>query len=248
MPDLSSEFRKNVPYFYLNEASGGSAFNTIESENSIGWEAYTSRKRMSFEMMNEGFRVMAADLGMGILYDTQGDLDAVRINIVSFLYGLLEVQDDGTFDEENLGEMIDLVDFLENSGNEYIVHVDAKDEKCAIYGVNMKTGEQKVMANQEKLNFSRSPVVLMVSFEETRFGIIIHRFEDNFGIGIGVEGELDDSPSPIGDLPNDINGEEDGQKVSMLSVVLSTDCNYTTFLDSKRTDRFERLARRIIRS
>ncbi len=247
MPDLSSEFRKNVPYFYLNEASGGMAFNTIESENSIGWEAYTSRKRMSFEMMNEGFRVTAADLGMGILYDTDGDLSAVRINVVSFLYGLLEVQDDGNFDEENFGDMIDLVTFLETSGNEYIVHVDAKGDKCSVYGIDSKTGGQKVMANEEKLNFSRSPVVLMVSFEETSFGIILHRFEDNFGVGIGVSGEMDDTPSPIGDLPNDIKGEDD-EKVSMLSVVLSTDCNYTTFLDSKRQDRFERLAKRIIRS
>lgn len=218
------KFLRSIPNFNLDFDGGNTIAHKIDKEEIIGWEAYTSRKMMSFELTKDGFRVCAQDLGLGILYDEKGDLSALRINVASFLKGLITIHDEEADDINDIGLAIDLLTDLETLDHTFIAHVGIKEKLCCLLGVDLKTGDQQVLSSNKNINFN-VPAVLMMEFEGISFGLVLHNFENNFGVGIGVN-------------------EEEAE--IMLSCVLAGDCNYMTFLDGKKPDRFERLAKRII--
>lgn len=236
------KFLRSIPNFDLDFDGGDTVTHKIDRDGVIGWEAYTSRKMMSFELMNEGFRVTAQDLGLGMIYDGQGELSALRVNVVHFLYGLIKVHDEDVDDTNNIGLAIDLLTDLETLDHTFIAHVDIKEKLCCLISADLKTGDQMVLSNNKNINFD-TPAVLLMEFEGINFGLILHYFEGNFGVGLGIS-DPDGDPNEIGSLPNDI--EEGEVEATILTCVLASDCNYMTFLDSKKPDRFERLAKRII--
>jgi hypothetical protein len=245
----SKEFLKQIPNFNIVPDSGGDLVNVVNGYNEIGWEAYTSKKEVSFSLVADGFKALFHQLGVGAKYDSEGELNIVRIDVQTFLTGLLSEAIDK--DENNLEELYRLLEALQENDEKLVAHLNLGNGQCCVYGNNANSGNSRMVAIDEIDDFDEF-AMLSVAREGITFEITFLRYESDFGVGIGMlyEDRLpSDEPSPYGRLPNDKDDDEtedDGDGVTfLLTRFFSTECNYWTFLDSKRANRFDLLAKKI---
>lgn len=241
----SREFVRFIPNFNIKPDLGGTLVNETNRDNEISYEAITSKKAVDFSLMEDGFRAMFYGIGLGVKYDTEGNLMGVRIEMLSFLKYLLEEDSVDEISNASIEDFLDLAVMMDESDEQYVVHLDLSAGKCLIYGnrgeddyKNVKVYASKNIDNFNKISF------LQAELGDLTFYMAFGRFEGTFGVGIGMLNEEENNLSEIGNLPGskDINEPD----IAMLVKFLAEDCNYMTFLDSKNANRFEKLTQRII--
>lgn len=212
----------------------------VEGSNEISWQEMTSRGDVIFALIQDGFRANFLDWGLGVKYDDKGELSAIRIEILTLLASLLNVADlNGDINED----LIDLEGLMGDCGEEFVAHLNLVSGEYAIYVYDSQNDENTVLTSGMRESY-REPTMLLVTYKGFSFSLILGDSGEQFGVGIGVFEKIDNDISSVGSL----SGETDESllETSLLSMFLSKDCNYTTFLDNNRADRFDRLAQRII--
>lgn len=242
----SKEFRKHIPNFSLKPDAGGLLVNEInDREGQIAYEAVTSKYSVDFSLMDDGFRALFYAQGVGVLYDTEGNLTAIKIELLRFLKSLLNDNDLDGYSENDFLDLLELGYKLESGSEDIIAHLDLSKGKFLVYGANKKNEEDtKVYTYSERDDFD-SPSFLSLALGDISFVLAFWRTDDSFEIGLGIYDDVSDEPSLIGDLPNSSN-EEKNNNLAILLKHLALDCNFMTYLDSKKPDRFDKLAQRII--
>ena len=213
----------------------------VERDNEICWEVYTSREIVSFSLIQDGFKAIFHDLGVGTIYDSEGNLSAVRIEVLPFLDGLLDKYVET--DDDELDTLFGLADFLDEYNKDFEAHLDLSSGQFLIRGINGENEEMETLATGKNDSFEM-PAILTVTIGEFLFCITFQKCEDSLVVGVGVREEDGDELSPIGNLS--IEKDKREFDVSLLTIYLANDCNYMTYLDNTNADRFDRLARRII--
>ena len=240
----NEEFVDRFPCLTPNPKEGGCLVNQFEKDNAIYWETITSQEETTYALVQEGFRAIFHKLGIGVKYDEDGDLSAIRVEVLPLLHALLDQVDD---DDDSCDEIFGMAVAMEEDGNKFVAHIDLLERKYHLF-VFDKVDQSTVLAKDKEVNFGE-PVSLVVKTREYTLCLFFQEFENDFTIGVGFaeEQEADDEPSIIGDLPGVMKSDGGNQyRYCVLNEFISNDCNYLTYLDSKSPDRFDRLAKRII--
>lgn len=226
MSNFSAEYWKNIPFGKKLDQFGGSRIPMKNPElRQFYVEEDTSRGRIELRFVEGRFNVLAVDLGIGLLYDKDGKLETIGIDLLAYCMNLdkEDVNDeDGVLLMEMLGRMVDNNDRL-------YIGIELKDKTLAFANLNETTGEREVISYSEEINYSLKNLARVnYNGNNLLFGLCNNDDEFIFGVRAG------DKKTP----DNKIN-------TNMLVTRILSDCNYRTFLESKSEDRWERLAKRI---
>lgn len=213
----------------------------VERDNEICWETYTSKEETSYSLVQEGFKAIFHDIGVVVRYDSEGNLSAVRIEVLPLLNDMLDKFIDT--DDEKIDLLFGLADFLDEYDSEFEAHLDLSTGQYLMCGIDGESGENKILAIDKKDSFEDA-AILMITLYDHSFCVTFQRLEESMMVGIGVMEKEDDELSPVGSLSNDV--DKNDFDVTLLTIFLANDCNYMTYLENKNPDRFDRLARRII--
>lgn len=228
----------------------------VYGDNTITWEAYTSRKAVSFNLMNEGLEVKAFDMGLQAQFDWRGQLECVRVNVLELVTGMLKDEDIvESFDMTD--KMVELLGKLEDYKGKFVADFNLIDNMGSVLDVDKKTDEEKMIIMDKKKD-PDSPLVMMITFDDLVFGLMFQKFDDDFAAGIGfVESKEIQKPSDIGSLPGEEFQKTPEEKkaereaddgsfhTSFIVRFVADEVNYLTYLESTKPDRFEKLSKRI---
>lgn len=226
MSNFSSEYWKNIPFGKKFDEFGGSRIPMKNPElRQFFVEEDTSRGHIELRFVEGKFNVLASDLGIGLLYDKDGKLETLGIDLLAYCMNLDKedsMGEDGVLLMEVLGRMV------ENNDRIYI-GIDLKDKTLAFANLNESTGEKEVISYSEEINYSlKNLAKVNYNGNDLLFGLCNNGDEFVFGVRAGDKKTSDKK----------IN-------TNMLITIILSDCNYRTFLESKAEDRWERLAKRI---
>ncbi len=242
----SKEFFRYIPNFNLTPDLGGSLVNETNRDNEISYEAITSKKAVDFALINEGFRALFYGLGVGVKYNSEGDLEAVRINTLPFLKYLLEKDETSELSDTAITDYLDLAALMENSQEEYVAHLDLSEKQFYFCGINRNDKDNTKIYASKKIKNLDAMTHLEVGLGDLTFYMFIGQFEEGFGIGLAMFEYENEENEEINNLFRNRDDDKEDLDVSMLTLFLANDCNYMTYLDSKKANRFEKLAQRII--
>lgn len=249
MPKLSPEFLKGIPNFSLEGDMGGMAVNVTEGLIQTTYEAYTSRGMVTCTLYRkEGLRIMADEVGLGVMYAPDGFLTAIRVDVRKFLNNLIDTRL-GDGDDENLEGFLELSGCLEDYSTNLVAHVDLETGKYVLLDMESETDWSLVTGGQK--DGFEVPGMFVVDIKGEKFAITFQMFDDEFAIGVGLiedAEDLDDEDyvSPVGDLPGGGRLEEENDfKVSMLAGFVANRCEYQAYFEIVRGNRFDKLARRV---
>jgi hypothetical protein len=240
VPKLSSEFLNNIPNFSLSGDLGGSVCGTVDRENEMGWQQVTSKGVVDVSLIENGLRVVASDIGVSVIYDNNGKLSDFKMEVLRFGLSI----SDGEFGDFDMdGELDALLWELENNGDRISVDVNFEEKKVVVLRANDKTMKVGVVAVEENVDFEKM-IIVPVIYEDFNFFIGCQLDEDDFSYGFGL---LDPNSWGNTEVEDEEDESEENDEVEGGAVArkVSIDCNYMTYLDNDKPDRFEKLAKRI---
>ncbi|MFZ3069483.1 MAG: hypothetical protein WA052_04210 [Microgenomates group bacterium] len=200
--------------------------NKREQRNNIRLDTLreTSLGMMEFHANKRGLSVLADEIGIGLYYESSGQLTVAGIDLVKYC---------DNFSEEEMekmgGEALDeVLDKVVNANEQLAISFDFKSNTVAVVQIDRNTGKGPILSSGEGLNFTRS-TLLTANYDEFKICVGFRVIDDVFRFGIFVLREEEDITL----------------ETKMLVTNILRDCNYKTFLESSSPDKYERLAKRI---
>jgi len=199
---------------------GGFLINKDENEFGTVWEKQTSYGFTTFTESESGLLVSATDRGMVCSYDQAGELNGVLIEVFNSTSLITMEQIENIADGGNA--FLAALETMELTRDRIFVEFDLEflNKKVSFY--NIETGVTKLQS-AENIKDIRFPVVKTVKYGNCEFMVKIKMTE--YGCLLSVS--------------------TDGGKMTLVLNDIARDINYKTYLEDKRSDRLDRLARRI---
>ena len=181
-------------------------------------------------MSENGLRAINYNWGIGAIYDNEGELSSIKVDILSFIRNLLDSGDD--FDEEVFDELSAVLDRMGEIKEKYIADMEVDEGIFGVYFEDEETGKWEPVKIAKRENFDEPRIIRLV-VADISFGIGFYKMEDDFCVAVG---RLDNDET-VGNLKYLEENEGDMNEFSMIFSFISGDCNYLTYLDSKKPDR-----------
>lgn len=226
MSSISPENWQYIPFGLSVDQYGGKS-TPIEEFRAPSYfaEDETSRGFIRLRYVDGNFNVLAEDLGINLLYDQDGKLETIGVDLLTY-YGNMAEDDLDMMGGDVMNKMMETM--LDN-GDRIFVSIELKDKSMAVANINETLRKKELFATLENLDFSLRNLATVNYDGFTLFVGVIHE-EDEFLFGVNADYGED------GDMK---------QKSNLLIITMLTDFNYKTFLDSKAEDRLEKLAQRV---
>lgn len=186
------------------------------------WE--TAVGLVEIHSSEEGFNLLAKEMGIGLFYEKSGCLTNAGVDILNFCDSCSEESCE-KMGGDNLEEMLEVI--LEKKC-QLLVYFDFEDNTVTLVEVDRLSGKGTILGSAECLDLS-SAILMKIEYDEYYLYIGLRVVEDVFHFGLSVTGWEND-PEP--------------DKTMMMTKILF-DCNYQTFLRSLSPDKYDKLARRI---
>jgi len=226
MPSISPEYWRLFSFADKTDLCGGRR-GPFEPDELRPFSALaeTSRGELQMRYVDGKFNVLAVDMGVGLLYDKDGGLETIGIDVLAYCENMNDE------DMEKMGgeEMEELMETMALNGDRLYLNVELKEGMVALASINDISGERKILGSVTEVDFSRRNLASMNYDGYTLFFGLANN-EDEFEVGVRAR------------IGEDASYERD---MNLLITVISSDCNFKTYLESKSADRFERFARRV---
>lgn len=226
MPSISPEHWHYIPFATNIDPYGGKSVPLEKVElKPFSLTKDTSRGELQMRYVEGKFNLLAVDLGIGLLYDKEGILETVGVDITQYCDNL---------DEDDLEKMggegvLEMLEMMAINGDRIYLSAELKDKTVAIASINEYSGERKVIFSVADVDFGRRNLVTM-NYEGHTLFVGLSNDVDEFEIGVMAKEGTD---APV------------DREMSLLITVICSDCNYKTYLEGRNEDRFERLAKRV---
>lgn len=226
MPNNSSEYWKQISFGNLIDQYGGSRV-PLEKQVITPFfvEEDTSRGHIELRFVEGKFNVLAPDLGIGLLYDSKGNLETIGVDLINYCMNL----DEEDFESEEGEILMEMIGKMIENNDHFYIDIELKDNSLAFASINEYSKEKKILAYIENIDFSLSSLA-KVDYNGFTLLLGLCNDDDEFRFGVGAVDEIDSDAK---------------MSTNMLITKILSDCNYKTFLESKAEDRWERLAKRI---
>jgi len=184
----------------------------------------TSFGIVEFHANVKGISILADEMGIGLYYKNNGRLTDVGVDLVKYCDYLSEEEM-----EKTGGEALEKVlEIIENSNEQLAISFDFTTNTAAVVKIDKSTGKGPILSLEQGINFTKS-ILMEVGYDEYKICVGFKVVDDVFRFGFLVMREE----------------ENVDVKTEMIVTNILKDCNYKTFLDSKSSDKYENLARRI---
>jgi len=235
MPSISPEFWQFIPglygkpFGYTVDVAGGRSNPYLQKIEIIKEKKFdevkeTSRGLIEFRNSEGGFNVLAVDLGIGLIYDKNGHLETMGINLLQYSMNVPEE------DMEKLGglELAKLFEEMVEREDHLYLNVDLVGKIFAVVNINSRTGEESIVMSATDIDYSKNNLAI-VDYMEHRLFVNLKNNGDEFNFAIKAREA----------------GEDDEPKTDLMVTRILSDCNIQTFVESSAPNKMEVLARRI---
>lgn len=179
---------------------------------------------VEFHTDENGFGILAEELGIGLFYNNSGKLVDAGIDLLKFC---------ASSSDEDLvkmgGEaMLDILEDVVEDNKQFLFSFDFRDNTVAVVDLDKRTGNGPILAGERNVNMNESNL-MTVGYNGNKLCVAFHQDEDIFFFGLYALAE----------------GEEFIPGTRLLVSRILTDCNYKTYLNSDSPEKYKKLADRV---
>lgn len=225
---ISPKYWRLIPSFpkfgSLTDYYGGKASGSDERNVKLDALRETKFGLVEYHVTEEGISMYAEHFGIGLNYDKEGKIQEIGVKLFEYLGHCLDGDVESMGGENVSGVMRRM---LQEEVMLYL-NFNLAEKYAVIAKKDYVTNKRVEVENNCNHNFSE-PYILTTNFEEYKLTVGFGVVDDEFLFKVLI--------SKLGEA---IEVDGDIQATKLL-----IDCNYKTFLESKYSDKLERLAKRV---
>jgi len=169
------------------------------------------------------FNVLAANLGIALLYNKEGILETVCIDVMQYC----ENMDEDDFEKMNIDCLVEMLTTMEARGDRLYLDIELNNKIVALANSDTNANDE-VLGVIGNVDFSLQ-YLAVITYHDFILYVALNSKDDEFHFGINAG----------------YKGEELDLKAKITKTTILSDCNYKTFLENKKEDRYDKLAKRI---
>ncbi len=179
---------------------------------------------VEFHTDENGFGILADEIGIGLFYKNDGKLADLGIDLTKYCNNCSEKE----MEKMGGGALGEVLAMMTEENQQILFSFDFRDNVVAVAEVDKRTGTGPIISCSQKVDLSASSI-MTAHYNEYKICMGFHLEEDIFNFGLFAMRE----------------GEEFTPDTRIMVTRILVDCNYKTFLSSESPEKYRKLTDRI---